>query len=210
MEKNLLIIDRITFLYAACAKEELIYSYEPDVNDWVVENKHQYANIAREELTTFDWDKQLGLFRSFSPDQKLYLYQAKYRYLMGLESLSLAEKIHLSKLYDFATPEIYVSKEEKQRFNLFWLDEAGDVFGWEAKDIFLYTHTYVTIEEFDKIETTTKAALKLKSAGKEEDCKCKHDIGCPWRPISYCEKGNCIVMDGCGPLSMYQCDELCV
>lgn len=70
----------IIFLCVACNDEELMYSCDPEVNNWVLENKDKYANISRDELARFNRDEQLGLFRSFSPDQKMYLYKEKYSF----------------------------------------------------------------------------------------------------------------------------------
>jgi hypothetical protein len=144
----------LIFLCVACTEDEQTYSCNPETNNWVTENKDKYANISRDELAKFDPDKQLGLFRSFSPDQKVYLYKEKYHYLMKSNDLSIDEKLHLSKLYDSATPEIYTSAEEKQRFNMFaqeWVNEAKDLLGWGDKEIYLYTHTYLTVEEFNEV-----------------------------------------------------------
>jgi hypothetical protein len=197
------------YFLEGCQKDDLLYSCDPETNDWVIENKTVYANISRAEIATFSFDKQLGLFRSFAPEQRVRLYQEKYEYLMKLEYLSNPEKEQLSKLYALISPDIYTSKENSQKFNEFadkWVEESIMLFGWTSKDIFLYTHTWLTIEE---TEVMMNSLPRLKSTEVEPTCNCHYTIACSFGLWS-CVTGRCKIKDGgCGIFGSIDCDGIC-
>jgi len=81
--KKAIILLAVTCTVASCGKEE-VYSCDPEINAWVVKNKVEFADISRDELAAFDYDKQEGLWASFLPEQKAKIFQSKYQYLMKL------------------------------------------------------------------------------------------------------------------------------
>jgi hypothetical protein len=175
-------------------------------------NKETYANVSRSELAELSHEKQAGLFVSFSPEQKIKIYQEKYQYLMELNTLSKSEKEYLTKLFQQAKPEIYSSEKEKIKFEKFadeWTHQVQDLFGWYDIDVFRYTHTWLTIDEFNKWFEIKKASSKLKSMQAEVDCDCRYDIGCIWGLRETCVHGNCIPVGNCGILGTADCTGVC-
>jgi hypothetical protein len=212
--KNVVFVVPITLVmccFEGCQKDELLYSCDSEINDWVIENKTVYANVPRAEMATFSYDKQLGLFRSFSPEQRVRLYQEKYRYLMGLESLSVPEKEQIHKIYALLLPDIYVSKENRRKFNEFadkWTEESIMLFGWSLKDVFVYTHTWLTSEE---VVVMMNSLPRLKSTQAEDNCNCHYTIACPGFGFDWsCVTGGCKLKDGgCGIFGTTDCDGIC-
>jgi len=215
MKTKMLLAICIMLSCMACSKLE--YSCSPTTNEWVLQNKEQYANVPRAQLATFDPDKQLGLFRSFVPEQKVRIYQEKYNYLMGLDSLSIPEKAHLTKLYRIVSPDIYASDAAKQKFNEFadaWAEEAKQLLGWTEKEIFLYTHTWLTLEEVnDRIGQRVARYEYNDNTGDEtdiKDCTCHYSISCIFSISGLtCKTGGCYKVDGCGISGTSNCTGLC-
>ncbi|MCL2738119.1 MAG: bacteriocin fulvocin C-related protein [Bacteroidales bacterium] len=201
-------------LLTSCQKNELLYSCDPKINDWVIKTKSVYADISRDELAKLNLSlgEQKGLFLSFSPEQKTKIYQSKYQYLMGLNTFSEMDKEYLTVLFKRITPDIYSSKEERIKFVGFseeWTYEVVDKLGWDFVDVYRYTHTWLTNEEFDRwveLQRTT-----LKSTNAEVPCECYWDISCIWS-FNPCRKSSgCKVTDGgCGIAGNTDCTGTCL
>jgi len=219
MKKTTLICTLLAVLVfcMACSKE-LEYSCDPKINEWVAQNKDAYAEISRTQLATFDIEKQQGLFRSFAPKQRSRIFHEKYDYLMGLDDLSAQEKEQLAKLYQLVTPEIYTTEINKKAFNEFaavWVEETKQLLGWGDTEIFLYTHTWLTLEEVKKRIETLKTSTKFRTDddpphGDVPNCMCYYSVYCIFSAKGFeCVDGNCNVVDGCGVVGTSNCTGLC-
>ena len=204
----------VIFSIASCGKEEM-FSCDPEINDWVVKNKVEYADVSRDELAKLDYDKQIGLFASFSPEQKVKIFQSKFQYLMGLETLSDIEKEYLTRIFSELTINLYFPKANTDKFiDIFdkWNYEVIDKLGWEKVDVFRYTHTWLTDEEFEQWYWQwheVKSSPRLKSTRAEKSCDCYASSGCPG--TQSCEKKyGCIQSNvKCGPFISIPCDGYC-
>jgi len=216
--KNMLsIIITITIIIgmlAGCQQKELLYSCDPEINDWVVKTKSLYTDISRDELATFDYDKQDGLWVSFSPEQKAKIFQSKYQYLIELNTLSEEEKEYLTDLYRQVTPVFYSSEKERVKVVEYyekWKYEVMDKLGWERIDVYFYAETWFTYEEFWQWVEFKKnqQSSTLKSTRAELNCDCINASGCLWAG-SLCSKGNCKVgVKKCGAAKNEDCTGLC-
>lgn len=74
MKKVFISILLVSLFLTNCSKEELEYSCDPNVNEWVVGNKLKCANVSRSELAQFTLRQQVGLYRSFKGEQKIKLW----------------------------------------------------------------------------------------------------------------------------------------
>ncbi|MDR0713195.1 MAG: bacteriocin fulvocin C-related protein [Bacteroidales bacterium] len=200
-------------LFSSCSKEALEFSCNPEVDSWVKQNKETYAGISRTRLATeIDFDRQRALFVSFSPEQKVNIYQQKYQYLMELKSLSQEEKVYLTKLFQHVKPEIYSSESSNREFTAFadeWTNEVQNVLGWTELDVFRYTHTWFTNEEFEEWINYKQKSSTLKSTGEEPPCECYYSISCVWGFFELCEDGGCTINYNCGISSTSKCTGLC-
>jgi len=203
----------------SCQQDELLYSCDPEINSWVIEHKIEYANLSRDQLVKFDYLKQRGLFASFSPEQKVNIYQSKYQYLMDLNTLTKEEKEWLTILYQRVTPNIYSSQSDKNEFidfSLIWAYKAMEKFSWERIDLYRYTHTWMTNDEFDlwietvKNQKTSSPDSTRGDVEPELPCVCYWDISCLWA-WQDCKKGKCVeTEDGCGILGTNKCTGDCM
>ena len=200
----------ISGMLASCQQEELLYSCDPEINDWVTGNKDDYSNISRDELVKFAYDKQSALWVSFLPAQKAKIYQSKYKYLMELNNLSEKEKEYLTDLYRQITPTLYSSDKEGKKLTEFyekWKNEVMDKFGWENIDVYFYAETWFTYDEFWKwVEFKKSPSVKT---GKELNCDCISSAGCIGRGLcdtnNKCKAGK----KKCGAASNEDCTGLC-
>ena len=207
------------FEITSCNRDDLQYSCDPEINAWVLEHRIEYADISRDQLILFDYEQQRGLFASFSPEQKVKIYQSKYHYLMGLNTLSKEEKEWLTIVFQRVTPNIYSSKKERLDFIDFsekWTYEVIEKLGWEPVDVYRYTHTWMTNDEFEHW-LDFKRNQESTSSGSTRDvqpklpCECYWDISCLWA-LNYCEKDEkCTTTDGgCGVANTTNCNGHCI
>jgi len=212
MKKQITYLFIISLLSISCAKE--YYSCTPSVNEWVKQHKAMYANIPRSQLASFDRDKQSGLFVSFTPQQKARIYQEKYDYLMGLEILSQKEKEQLTKLFQLVTPEIYQNEANRTKFNILaneWEKETKELLGWSDSEIFLHTHTWLTLEEIEDVITRNMSYMGEVAFGRKPNCTCLYDTYCWFLSLGTetCAYGNCEEVLECGIVGNSNCKGLC-
>jgi len=216
MKKVFFSILLASLFLANCSKEDLEYSCDPKVNQWVVDNKLKYANISRPEFVQFNMREQIALYRSFTGKQKMKLWNEKINYLLTTQNLPDAEKESLLKLFKFAQPSHFDDAQGRVEFNTFasqWEKDVRSQFGWDDRKIFLYTHTLMKIDEFNEkvaqmaASAKTKSGSKLKSAAAETgDCECYYSIYCM---TSSCVDGNCTQVSGCGIFGNSNCTGSC-
>jgi len=217
IQKRFLIAAIFALFFASCQKEEnLQYSCNPDVNQWVIENKSEYANISRVDFSQLDINNQLGLYRSFESNQKIKLWKEKLEYLTTSVKLTKTEKKYLLELYNFIKPEHFDNIESKQEFHDYaakWEKEARATLNWGDKEIFLYTHTLMTESEFniaiERRANKQKNDHEISEIDTKPDCECYYSIYCGLD--GYCdEKIECVSgKGGCGIFGNSNCTGMC-
>jgi hypothetical protein len=128
---------------------------------------------------------------------------------MELESLSYEEKEYLTEIFQLLTPEIYSSKEAKLKFRAYadtWMKEVRKRFEWTDLEIYQYTHTWLTNEEFGEWLVSRKTTLKSTKA--EANCDCYYTISC-FPEGRLCVSGRCTIVDGCGIFGSTECNGRC-
>jgi hypothetical protein len=188
----------MAIIATACNKKTEIYSCNPELSKWVVENKATYANTDRATLCKLRSDSMIVMLHSIEPSVKVNLWKEKMALVMQ-QNFTREEKQHLEKLFAQYRVEIYTDSVINKAFNLFaeqWWKEANERLNWDNKKIFMLTNTLYTEDEFvvhDVLriikDGSSQKAEHITIPYKDPDCTCRYSLSCT--------NGSCI--DGaCG------------
>ena len=71
MKKSFLLFYFILILIlTSCQNDELLYSCDPVINEYVVENKLKFAQIDVFQITSYEYQLQKAIFNSWEPIKK--------------------------------------------------------------------------------------------------------------------------------------------
>ncbi|MFW5762108.1 MAG: bacteriocin fulvocin C-related protein [Cyclobacteriaceae bacterium] len=214
-KKLMLYIGVLCLIVHSCQKNELLYSCDPDVNQWILENKMMLAEIDRNTFAQVPMKKQIPLFRTFSPEQKVKLWNEKINLLIKFEYLSNDEKTHLLKLNNFLKPYHYSNQNGRDEFNLFadeWEKYARESLMWGDYELYIYSHTLLTEEEIYTLISSSEVGNRSVSppGHPRPDCECLYDIYCAFG-LQLCDKksGCTTTYGGCGITGNSDCTGYC-
>lgn len=103
--------------------------------------------LMRSELVRMSLPEQREIFSTLSPEMKSKLYCYKFTMDLKEQHLSINERRFLKELRNFASPQTYEAPVPP-------LQEADllsrmDLMGWDEHDMFKYTMTFMTVNEYD-------------------------------------------------------------
>lgn len=131
---------RLLFIFFIC----IVGSCNRIPNDFAVSD-----NLMRSELVEMSLPEQRSVFSSLEPEMKARLYQYKIKKDLKEKKLTRQERKILKEILDYCKPEIYENLSENQnRENEFVM--KFDAIGWSEEEIFKYTMTVMTVNEFEE------------------------------------------------------------
>lgn len=204
-------------LFATSCESDLneVYSCDPEVNDWVNENKEDLSNINRRELLNHSPDVQRAIVRSFTAEKRFELWHEKINTLISQEQEKNVIR-HLEKLRDHLTVQLFESptKYRNKEFETEWINYTTEILNWEPERIvFTVMSLHNNMNEF--LEEISEQPGLEKSFN--DDCTCSTH----WSTVDHCtllpnrvcghDFPDCTdTVDGCGWLGLYACNGVCI
>ena len=78
-----------------------------------------------------------------------------------------------------------------------------------ASDVYRYTHTWLTNDEFEEWLEFRKNSSFEATRAKVPNCECYYSIYCFFTEISSCNSGGCTVGGSCGVMGTTDCTGTC-
>lgn len=203
----------------SCQKYELTYSCDPTIETWVTENMQRIKSMSSGNWQAVsDIEYQRGIYRAFSPEQKLRLWTDKLQ-----DALTLAwndqEKGHIETLISLLNISIFEgTMNDGTYIKLYkWINYASEILKWDQETIYSLVYTPQLLTASKKIPESYFVTAKTRSEdGGRKTCNCgdAHGILACYHPYaSY----NCRIAgvdcapsdNGCGMLWLEKCWGVC-
>lgn len=199
---------------------EVVYSCDENINEWVHENLSDIRIMSRSEWNNLEEDIKVPVYRAFTHQQRVNFWKNRFSDILALE-WSDEEKAHIGLLLDFVNDNQYIfegydimSDKEKNIFDLFiyeWKDKARVDFGWSNSLLFSILASGNTM--LDTTGTLLITSNKKNSRYLEPYSSCNCSTSSDWcdsSSINECEKKSCDDSTyGCGTIWIYSCNGVC-
>lgn len=221
---SLLSICILIFLFFSCEKEEVVYSCDPEIDEWVKSNLSEIETFEWKELAQIGERYQQAAFAVFSSEQRLSLWAKKLEHTLLL-NWTYEEKSHLALLLkeiqnnpDWFIPYYFESNEiEYDKFMIFfykWIEFSKEKLGWDSSIIQSIIGTLkAPLTTTGIIESNTDIThIKTRS---ESKCNCNTKLGNSYNECNsnykHCStKSSCVESSwSCSPLYVGKCNGLC-
>ena len=175
MKKTLIIIMTAAMMLQSCTQaDELMFSCDKDIDTWVKDNISDIQEMSRAEWNMLPYNKQIAVFRAFSPEKKFAFWVEKFEELRQLPwTPAEREHIELAEYFLLTHPNLYNKRTEEEEDEL---------------DLFYYTWTSKAKEELQWSDELTAAVIVFGNS--LEDTKGKMKVS-PVDPIVPGEKPDC-------------------
>lgn len=219
----------ICLSFTSCSNEKLIYSCDPEINEFVKSNLSEIQALTRSEFIQVKESLQLPFFKALSSEKKQSIWLGKLDELLKLDWTPL-ERSHIelayNKIHDnlgwYSDPSKY--EDEIDIFCYKWQEYAQDELGWDNTTIY---YTIINPNPIAKSESNKCRfirndvsgmngipGVKLMGESPEEpptkNCTCStKSNNCGTTGIMKCKKWNCIATRGCGSFGVEVCDGGC-
>lgn len=201
-------------LFSCKEKSELLYSCDPNIDQWVKENLVEIRQMKRDEWNELDERLKKPVFSAFTKNQKQCFWLQKIDEIIELgwneQELNhwlLAKKEIEKRVGAFDDVQNQNDVDSLEIYFFEWKNIAIKEFFWPKS--FIMATLYVGNKVIDKEGTLEiiEKDVKLKTST-ENDCECLYGVGClPYGGTCY--KGNCNNVIGCGLLGTSLCDGTC-
>lgn len=214
-------------MMCACTDtEDIRYSCDDSINEWVVGNIRKIQKMNRDEWLKLNPDKGIACYGAFSPSQKVIFWKTKFSEVKEL-NWSESEINHIVQLEEYVDGHINIfnrglsdsERDELDEFCYKWMNYAQENFGWTMKTIWGITMTgfslidkegnVVLSDVHDSI--TMEGPQRLPSPKPNCDCSTGEDFCNFLRPYYLeCVKKDCdSTTSGCGWFWIDDCDGRC-
>lgn len=209
---NLFVVWVMIVVMASCKKEAaVLYSCDPVVQRFV--SGASWEGISREELSNYQIDTLIAIFRSLSNENKAAIWRAKMDLLIATESFGEAEITFIEGIRDAITPDLYLSTPDSKVIvdsleNR--MKEMSSLYSWAEDDaLYYFTLPHDRTQLIYYIQKAHKEGGGV-SAG-SNDCSCNFSMNrCRLLDYRTCANYGCsVVASGCGFLLMNSCDGHC-
>ncbi|MCL2098312.1 MAG: bacteriocin fulvocin C-related protein [Bacteroidales bacterium] len=224
--KNLLylIAATVIMLHVSACSKELVYSCDPETNEWVKENFEAIQQMTRADLLPLSGIKQRGCFRAFTPEQR---YNAWIDKLVQVRNLNLRfdqiqhidalmVKMRVSWFDEKAREDAKLSAEIND-FLEQWVNGAYQL-GWSKNEIGRIVALLEDVEKEDDTIILRNGTYEYVAdferegsgggGGNKPGCNCS--LSDDWCFGSYCDRFLCEqTSHGCGTLWMKKCTGRC-
>ena len=220
MKKSVLYLLLTVMVGFTSCQEDLLYSCNEELNDWVIANMEDIHHLKRMEWCDLELQYQLPTFIAFTQEQKInfWLDKIKETMEMGWEEKELA---HLQEFYDYIAnhPDLYADDfnnecaafEDFDRFQYEWTSYAKNELDWSEKLIYAIVADGNKLK--DKEGNLDISAEKLKQFRQYNEqypwCNCSS------KAYSTCILGHCSKLYKCKQLACgaglrFICDGMCL
>jgi hypothetical protein len=208
-----------------------VFSCDPVVNQWAVENIASIRTLSRAQAITLEPGRLRAAIIAFTPEQKMHFWKGKVDNALKLAGWDKEEVKHLDDLENaidikWFEPGFANDAEASQKFNDFkknWIKTAIVQFHWSEKliDNLLISGYDLKNKSGDINMATVYFGSKLKKAA-TEGCNCtssnggsEEQNGCPLRhgstiPLHCTLSNQCqLTGTGCGIMGLTACNGSC-
>lgn len=200
------------FYFVSCKKEK-VYSCNDKLNDYATINMKSNQTISRAQLVTMGIDTQFAIFNSLSSNNKVRIFKEKIQLLLGMDTVPNDDKIHLKKIQDYITGQIYEENNiESDAFFQNWESYAYNSLKWEDIKMKVYVYTWFTPDELFGRRGSPFTLSPAETdgggggAGDMLPCVCRYDFVCgSWNCADGCTKTD----SGCGIIGTSRCTGTC-
>ncbi len=201
----------------ACQKNDTdeFYCCDPEINQWVIENKETLIKMNRSEFVKLDREKQKAAFNSFSADKKLSLWKEKFEsHLLNLDQSNSSDKKLYIKVLNELSLDLFSPKSDLSERKQFIdnLIKASEQIGW-SKEKMVITFMFLELPtelRHKQIQTNNTRGPAPIASG--QTCHCSWDLSCISVNQGDCEerKDDCEKTgSGCGWFFLYPCTGRC-
>jgi len=197
----------LTIFNTINAATDPFYSCDPVIDAWVKANKNEFSNISRTELVKFtSVEKQMAIFRSFTPQRKAQIWNDKIAAFLSEQTLNEKEIKFIVEITSAISLENLFDAKNKKTFELVteaWEKRMKSELGWSQNKIMSFSYSWMTETELKELFTT----FFLQSSS---GCICNSSYWCLWINRGVCAIGGCSIGGECGFLGSKQCQGMCV
>lgn len=205
-----------TTLYSCQQMDEnLEFSCDPVINEFVIAQKEELAQLNRNEIVSYEPALQKAIYNSWDYQKKREAWLNKFNVILTDTTLLQAEKEHIQKLIDhihiyYFKAEVKDSEQQSRIiFSNDWISYGKNELGWDKKTIiFLVSRLYTNWAEFDaELDELMQIKASI-STDTEVECLCSTST-------DYCSNSDCLqgscetTSGGCGWLWNESCDGYC-
>lgn len=199
---------------------EVVYSCDENINEWVHENLSDIRVMSRSEWNNLEEDIKVPVYRAFTHQQRVNFWKNRFSDILALE-WSDEEKAHIGLLLDFINNNQYIfegydimSDKEKNVFDLFiyeWIDKAKVDLGWSNSLLFPILASGNTMIDTNGTLLITNNKANSRALTPYSSCNCSTSSDwCDSSSINECEKKSCEDSTyGCGTIWIYSCNGVC-
>jgi hypothetical protein len=222
--KKVLIFLLVVCSITSCIKDDLMYSCNPEVNEWAKSSLTDIQKMARQDwLAIGDYSLQRAAFVAFSPAQKQALWIGKMEEVLTLDWTE-REKQHIQYLLDFIKNNTAVFSnengpdDEAELLRYKWEEYAQKELGWNRELLhdLVYTPRIMNANKKVVLEPTLPRRKSSNESGTEEpkflECYCRHpqNVGCGSGDC-YHRSPKCREVRNCGFLNIwFMCNGICL
>ena len=217
MKKSIILLPVLLFLMLllSCQKNELEFSCDPLINEFVSQNKKALSLLRIDDFTSYPIDVQRAIFTSWDASKKKEIWIEKLQKVAVADSFDSAEIFHIQDLIDhikngyFANEDMNKDSLENVDYARYWINYATVDLGWSKKYIaFMVFRLYTNPEQLDN-EFSGLTSLRTNVAVNGETGNCNCSVSSDYCGSSICASGNCTITSGCGWLFSQSCNGLC-
>lgn len=226
--RNSILISAIFLVFlSGCSKRENVFSCDPEINEWAMNNSEKFSGITREQLATLAPAIQKAVYRTLTAKEKYDLWIEKLN-IVKSSDLNSDFVSEISQLFDRIKEDWYVSNT----YQSISVEDSCFLANWEHQLLFsgkidstnyvinfcmLMTKAelYRMLDNPDEVDHSwivkfelPKKFYKLKAAP-GQDCSCRYNIYCNLFGAADCEHGGCNQVRDCGLLGQSKCLGLC-
>lgn len=217
----------VVITLVSCSKDEkLIYSCNPKINKWVIENLDVIKNASRGQLSELPLPFQKASYMALSPERKFELWNEKLELIKGKwdEPVRvMIEDLQSNMIIDWFNDTLnavdypYLESWEKQMLTLY-MDTTDYAICFtqlateeELERVALHSDqfSYSWVKNSSLVNDYNKTR-DVPGGGDKLNCVCNWDITCGLMNAGLCiESNNCEHVVNCGLLCQYPCRGEC-
>lgn len=218
-KENCFLILLFFSLLSCSQQDEVIYSCDETVNDWVQDHLTEIQQMNRENWLHVNDQVSIAVYRAFTADQRINFWRAKFEEVKNM-SWSKDELMHIQMAENFVNSHLHFFSgepltddqlDELESFFYKWQNEAMENLGWK-KEVGLSI-----VATGNSLKNTKGEIIPLfsdrndvMSVSAESKCNCNAGADFCFNVPGPCEESSCEEYSpGCGWLMLMACNGLC-
>ena len=206
----------VTIIFSSCKRDEVVYSCDPILNQYVSTHRAVLKSLSLTDLTNSDLVFQQAIFRSYDATRKREVWVQKIQSLLATQIYSPDEFAHVNSLLNhlhdnyFVKENIESGRTERKQFATDWINKAKNSLGWSDQQVaFVVYRLYTSTSQFDSELRFIQSIQQQNVIQPSGNCSCSTSTDyCVGNWL--CNPGSCkLTSSGCGWLWSEACDGTC-